>query len=157
MLIVEAVIQNGILNSLYTCNQFTTCTEGTVYISDVSSIHVSLRDCATKASLFVGQRYKRCNCKILCRNNFCLCSKSNKLLNSNAIIVCHVKTNDIRVGIHHDLFIYFFCFSFRTNWCNEKYTLSVFFEGKNFILRLHSYLSLFPSIITICYVIYIYI
>ena len=85
MLIVEAVIQNGTLNLLYTCNQFTTCTEGTVYISDVSSINVSLRDRATKASLFGGQRYKRRNCKILCRNNFCLCSKSNKLLNSK----CH--------------------------------------------------------------------
>ena len=56
-----------------------------------------------------------------------------------AIIVCRVKTNDIRVGIHHDLFI-FFCFSCLTNWYNEKYVLvAVFFKGKNFSLQLNRY------------------
>ena len=33
----------------------------------------------------------------------------------SAIIVCHVKTNDICVGIHHDVFIYFFVSSFLPN------------------------------------------
>ena len=32
----------------------------------------------------------------------------------SAIIVCHTKINDIRVGTHHDVFIYFlFLFSYQ--------------------------------------------
>ena len=100
---------DSILNSLYTRNRFTTCTEGIVNISDVPSINISLRECAGKVSLFGGQGYKRCDCKTSCRNNFCSCRKSNRLCNSKYhIIVCHAKTNDIRVGIHHDAFINFF-------------------------------------------------
>ena len=55
--------KDGILNSLYTRNQLTTCTEGAVDISDVSSVNISFRECAGKGSLFGGQGYKRCNCK----------------------------------------------------------------------------------------------
>ena len=73
--------EDGILNLLYTRNQFTTCTEGTVNISDVPSI-VSLRECAEKASLFGGQGYKRCNCKTTYRNNSYSCRKTNKVCNS---------------------------------------------------------------------------
>ena len=50
--------KDGIRNSLYTCNQFKTCTEGTVNISGVPSINVLLRECAGRVSLFGGQRYK---------------------------------------------------------------------------------------------------
>ena len=74
--------KDGILNSLYTRNQFTACTEGTGNISGVPSINASLSECAGKATLFGGQGYKSCNCKTLCRNNFCSCRKSNKLCNS---------------------------------------------------------------------------
>ena len=57
----------------------------------------------------------------------------------SAIIVCHAKTNDIRIWINHDVFIYFFCFSFLINWCNEKFILVVFFKGKNFSLQLNNF------------------
>ena len=71
--------KDGILNSWYARNQFSTCTEGTVNITDVPSVNISLRECAGKASLFGGQGYRRCNCKTLCRSNLCSCRKSNKL------------------------------------------------------------------------------
>ena len=46
--------KNGILNSWYARNQFSTCTESTVNIADVSSVNISLSECAEKASLFGG-------------------------------------------------------------------------------------------------------
>ena len=49
--------KNGILNSWYARNQFSTCTESTVNIADVSSVNISLSECAEKASLFGGQGY----------------------------------------------------------------------------------------------------
>ena len=76
---------DGILNSWCARNQFSTCTEGTVNIADVSSVNISLRECAGKASLFGGQGYRRCNRKTSCRSNLCSCKKSNKLCNST----CH--------------------------------------------------------------------
>ena len=69
--------KDGIRNFLYTCNQFKTCTEGTVNISDVPSVNVLLRECAGKVSLFGGQRHKRCNCQTSCQNDFCSCRKLN--------------------------------------------------------------------------------
>ena len=77
--------KDGILNSWYARNQFSTCTEGTVNIADIASVNVSLRKCAGKASLFRGQGYRRCNCKTSCRSNLCSCRKSGKLCNSK----CH--------------------------------------------------------------------
>ena len=74
--------KDGILNSWYAKNQFSTCTEGTVNIADVPSVNISLRECAAKASLFGGQGYRRCNCKTSCQSNLCSCRKSNKLCNS---------------------------------------------------------------------------
>ena len=47
--------KDGILNSWYARNQFSTCTEGTVNIADVPSVNISLRECAGKASLFGGR------------------------------------------------------------------------------------------------------
>ena len=73
--------KDGILNTMYTRNQLTTCTEGTVDILDVPSINVSLRECAGKGSLIGGRGYKRCNCKRPGQNIFCSLSKSNKLCN----------------------------------------------------------------------------
>ena len=71
-----------ILNSWYTRNQFSTCTEGTVNIADVPSVNISLRECPGKASLFGGQGYRQRNCKTSCQNKFCSYRKSNKLCNS---------------------------------------------------------------------------
>ena len=77
--------KDGILNSWYANNQFSTCTEATVNIADVPSVNISLRECSWKASLFGGQGYKRCNCKTSCQSNLGSCRKSNKLCNSK----CH--------------------------------------------------------------------
>ena len=76
--------KDGILNLRYARNQFRTCTQGNVNITDVPSVNISLRECAGKALLFDEdiKGYKRCNCKISCRSNLCLCRKSNKLCNS---------------------------------------------------------------------------
>ena len=114
---------------------------------------------ATKTSLFAGQRYKRCNRKILCRNNFCLCSKSNKLLNSNSIIACHVKTNDFRVGIHHDLFIYFFFVSLFVPTDVMKSILLLFSskEKISFYDCIVIYLFFLPLLLNTMLYIYIYI
>ena len=75
-------IKDGILNSWYARNQFSTCIEGTVNIADVRSVNISLRECAGEASRFGGQEYRSCNCKTLCRSDLCSCRKSNKLCNS---------------------------------------------------------------------------
>ena len=77
--------KNGILNSWYTRNQFSKCTDGTVNIADVPSVNIALRECAGKASLFGGEGYRRWNCKTSCRSNLCSCRKSNKSCNSK----CH--------------------------------------------------------------------
>ena len=77
--------KDGILNSWYAKKQFSTCTEGTVNIAGVPSVNIFLRECAGKASLFGGQRYRRCYCKTSCRSNLCSCKKSNKLCNCK----CH--------------------------------------------------------------------
>ena len=58
--------KDGILNSRYARNEFSTCTEFTVNIADVPSVNISLRECAGKASLFGDQGYRRCNCKTSC-------------------------------------------------------------------------------------------
>ena len=77
--------KDGILNSWYARNHFSTCTEITANITDVPSVNISLRECAGKASLFGCQRYRRCNCKALCRSNLCSCRKAKELCNSK----CH--------------------------------------------------------------------
>ena len=55
---VQNRTKDGILNSLHTRNQFTTCTEGTVNISDVPSINVSLRECVGKQPYLVAKNIK---------------------------------------------------------------------------------------------------
>ena len=71
--------KNGILNSRYARNQFSTCTEGTGNIADVPSVNISSRECAGKASTFAGQGYRRCNYKTSCRSNLCFCRKSKTM------------------------------------------------------------------------------
>ena len=67
----------------------------------------------------------------------------------SAITVCHTKTNDIRVGIHHGLFIYFFVSLFLLTDAVKSIFLSFFSKEKNFSLQLNNYLSLFPPFNTI--------
>ena len=133
---------------MYTLNQFTTCTEGNINISEVPSINVLLRECAEKVSLFGGQGYKRWICKTSCQNHFCLCRKSNKLCNSKCRNSLSCKNKWHSCWDTPWCFYVFFCFSFLTNWCNEKY-IFVFFKWKNFSIQLNSYLSFFPPFVTI--------
>ena len=103
--------KDGMLNSWYARNQFSTCTEGTVNIADVPSVNISLRECVGKASLFGGQGC-RCNCKTLCRSNLCSCRKSNKLCNSKCHNSYRAKINDICFDImfHISFVLFFFLF-----------------------------------------------
>ena len=121
--------KDGILNSLHTRNQLTTCTEGSVKISDVRSINVSVREYAGKASLFFGQGYRRCNCKTSCRNNFCSCIKSKKLCNCKRhnSLPCE---NRWHLCLDKPCFYIYFCFSFLIKWCNEKFIFAVVFFSK---------------------------
>ena len=119
------------LNSLYPRNQIATCAEGTFNISDVPSINVSWRECVGKASLFVGQWYRRCNYKTSCQNSFCSCRKSNKLCDSK----CHHSLSFENkwhscLDTPFCLYIYIFIFFFLTNWCNEKSILAFFSKEK---------------------------
>ena len=64
----------------------------------------------------------------------------------SAMIVCHAEINDIRVEIHHEIFIYFFISLFlQTDVMKSKF---LFFYSK-LQLRLNNYLSLFPPFITL--------
>ena len=101
--------KDGIINSWYARNQFSTCTEGTVNIADVPSVNISLRECNGKASLFGGQGCRRCYSKTSCRSNLCSCRKSNKLCNSNVTIVYRAKINNICFDI---MFYFSFFLSF---------------------------------------------
>ena len=115
--------KNGILNSWYARNQFSTCREGTVNIADVPSVNISSRECGGKASLFGGQGYRRCNCKTSHRSNLCSCRKSNMLCNSNITIVYRTKMTFVLTSC----FTFLFCFSFIiiASWCNEKLLLFI--------------------------------
>ena len=64
-----------------------------------------------------------------------------------SIIVCHAKTNDVRVGIQH-VFIYSDVSLFLQIDLMKSIFL-FFFKGQVFSLQLNSYLSLFHPFITI--------
>ena len=116
--------KNGILNSWYARNQFSTCREGTVNIADVPSVNISSREYGGKASLFRGQGYRRCNCKTSHRSNLCSCRKSNMLCNSNVTIVYRTKMTFVLTSCFTFL-LFCFSFIFITSWCNEKLLLFI--------------------------------
>ena len=103
--------KDGRLNSWYTRNQFSSCTEGTDNIADVPSVSIWLRKGAGKAPLFGGQRHRRRNWKTSCRSNLCSCKKSNKLCNCK----CHNSLsweNKLHLFWHHHVLHFFALFFF---------------------------------------------
>ena len=66
----------GVLNTWYTRNQFSTCTEEIIDVDDVPTNEISLIESAGKMSLSGGQAYKICTFKAACRTKTCSCRKS---------------------------------------------------------------------------------
>ncbi|OWR48203.1 KRAB-A domain-containing protein 2 [Danaus plexippus plexippus] len=75
----------GVLNQLYSRNEFTVCEEKFVNIDEVPSRTCSLRECARKDSNLGGQGFQHCNCTGECNSNRCKCKKMHVLCNSK----CH--------------------------------------------------------------------
>ncbi|XP_050518938.1 uncharacterized protein LOC126893041 [Diabrotica virgifera virgifera] len=61
----------GILNQLYSRNQFTVCKEKFISIEEIPDTEISLRECARKSSNCGGQGYSRCGCKGGCKSDKC--------------------------------------------------------------------------------------
>ncbi|XP_067132874.1 uncharacterized protein [Centruroides vittatus] len=66
----------GILNVLYSRNQFTVCKENFISVEDVPGEEISLRECARMSSISGGQGC----CKIGCKSNRCKCYKEKKIM-----------------------------------------------------------------------------
>lgn len=81
----------GVLNQLYSRNEFTVCKEKFVSIDDVPNTTCSLRECARKDSNLGGQGFQHCNCTGECNSNRCKCKKMHVLCNSK----CH-KSNSCK-------------------------------------------------------------
>jgi hypothetical protein len=81
--------KHGILNQLYTRNQFTICNEKFIYAEEIPQSEISLRECARMSSKTGGQGYSRCGCKGGCKSDKCKCRKEKKLCNSK----CHQSGN----------------------------------------------------------------
>lgn len=77
--------KSGILQGLYSKNQFTVCTENFLSINEVPPIEISVRSANKQTSLVGGQGFKRCHCKMSCITNKCCCKKNNLKCNSK----CH--------------------------------------------------------------------
>ena len=139
--------KDGILNSLYTCSQFTTCTKDTV-----PSVNVSLWECAGKASLFGGQGYKRCNCKTLYRKKFCSCRNSNKLCSFKCYnLSCENKWHSCW---DTPWFFYIFFVSLFVPTCVMKsIILLIFFKGKSF--SLNNWIVIYPFFLPLLLYVYI--
>ncbi|XP_028128149.2 uncharacterized protein LOC114324478 [Diabrotica virgifera virgifera] len=83
----------GILNQLYSRNQFTVCKEKFISIEEIPDTEISLRECARKSSNCGGQGYSRCGCKGGCKSDKCKCRKEKKNVTPSVTIVDHVSTN----------------------------------------------------------------
>uniref|UniRef100_A0A6P7FQY8 Uncharacterized protein LOC114333051 n=1 Tax=Diabrotica virgifera virgifera TaxID=50390 RepID=A0A6P7FQY8_DIAVI len=83
----------GILNQLYSRNQFTVCKEKFISIEEIPDTEISLRECARKSSNCGGQGYSRCGCKGGCKSDKCKCRKEKKYVTPSVTIVEHVSTN----------------------------------------------------------------
>ncbi|XP_045511256.1 KRAB-A domain-containing protein 2-like [Colias croceus] len=77
--------KHGILNQLYTRNQFTVCKETFIKTDIIPQHEVTIRECAKKESHLGGQGFQHCNCTGECVSNKCKCKKSNLMCNSK----CH--------------------------------------------------------------------
>ena len=92
--VITAIDENGsykigtkfrAFDTSYTRNQFSICNEPVISVEDVPDEEISLRGCARKSSLTVGQGYQRCVYKSSCARNICSYRRQNKLYTSK----CH--------------------------------------------------------------------
>jgi len=87
--------KEGVINQLYTRNQFAVCKEQTLTPEEVASDQsVSLQKVFTLISQTGGQGYLRCNCKAKCISKKCSCRSSDISSNSKCQIVYFVATNN---------------------------------------------------------------
>ncbi|CAI6370936.1 unnamed protein product [Macrosiphum euphorbiae] len=78
--------ENGIIKHLYTRSQIDPCKECFVDLVSVNTEkEITLREAAGFSSVTGSQGYKRCNCKLKCRTNKCICRLAGILCNSK----CH--------------------------------------------------------------------
>ena len=87
--------KNGILNSWYARNQFSTCTKGTVNITDVLSVNISLRECAGKAYYLVVKDIEDVVGKHRAEVTFACAESQASYVTLNVAIVYRAKINDI--------------------------------------------------------------
>ncbi|XP_028147627.2 uncharacterized protein LOC114341037 [Diabrotica virgifera virgifera] len=74
----------GILNQLYSRNQFTVCKEKFISIEEIPDTEISLRECARKSSNCGGQGYSRCGCKDGCKSDKCVPHSARHLMTGHA-------------------------------------------------------------------------
>ena len=86
--------KDGILNSLYARNQFSTFTEGTVNIADVPSVNISLRECAGKHHYLVVKDIEDVIAK-RAEVTFNRAESQTSYVTLNVTIVYRAKINDI--------------------------------------------------------------
>jgi len=86
--------KHGILNQLYSRNEFTICKEKFISINEVPETEITLRECARKDSNLGGQDFQHCNCTGKCNSNRCKCKKTHILYNSKVTKVYPAKINN---------------------------------------------------------------
>ncbi|XP_015375296.1 PREDICTED: uncharacterized protein LOC107169874 [Diuraphis noxia] len=78
--------ENGIIKHMYTRSQIDPCKESFVDLKSVKTEkEITLREAAGFNSVTGSQGYRRCNCKLKCRTNKCICRSAGILCNSK----CH--------------------------------------------------------------------
>jgi len=85
--------KEGIINQLYTHNQFAVCKEQLLSPEEIATDQsVSSKKASTSISQTGGQGYLRCNCKAKCVSEKCSCRSSGILCNSkchNSLSCCY--------------------------------------------------------------------
>ena len=75
----------GVLDQLFTRNQFSPCLAKFLAISEVPEGSLSVREAARSSSIGLGQGFFKCSCTTGCTTKRCKCRKANKIYNSR----CH--------------------------------------------------------------------
>ena len=103
--------KDGILNSWYARNQFSTCTEGTVNIADVPSVNISLRECAGKHHYFVVKDIEDLTAKHCVEVTFAREESQTSYATLNITIVYRVKIKTfVLISSCFTFLLFFFSF-----------------------------------------------
>ena len=103
--------KDGILNSWYARNQFSTCTEGTVNIADVPSVNISLRECAGKRHYFVVKDIEDVTAKHCVEVTFAREESQTSYATLNITIVYRVKIKTfVLISSCFTFLLFFFSF-----------------------------------------------